>query len=218
MEPAAYPPPQAYPGYPWTPAPQAQPAYVGSPPLGYASPAPGHTAPPQGYASPAPGFAAPAQSYSQGHAAPQGSPAAVAQPAYGGPLAAPARGKGVGIVALIAGLIAFVGATVTVSIAAYRIGLGAGRDLVTGTPSADFDWSVLAPVRDWVLLAEISFWAGTALGLWALVQGIVAIATGRGRGAGAAGVVLAVLAPISFAVALSVFLGAGLAAGSGIGG
>ena len=105
------------------------------------------------------------------------------------------------------------GASIAVSIAAYQIGLGAGRQLAARALTADFDWSILSPVRDWVLLGEISFWVGTVFGLWALAQGIVAIVTGRGRGAGIAAAALAVAGPIAFFVALNVFLGLGLAAG-----
>jgi hypothetical protein len=42
---------------------------------------------------------------------------------------------------------------------------------------------------------------GAVLGLWALVQGIVAVATRRGRGYGVAAIVIAIVAPIvSYAV------------------
>jgi hypothetical protein len=105
-----------------------------------------------------------------------------------------------------------------VSIATYRIGLGAGREIAAAPMSVDFDWSILSPVRDWVLLGESAFWVGTALGLWALVQGIVALVTNRGRGAGLVAVVLAIVAPIAFVVAANVFLTMGLAAGAGFGG
>jgi hypothetical protein len=87
-----------------------------------------------------------------------------------------------------------------------------------GALGADFDWSILTPVRDWVLMGEIAFWAGTAIGIWALVQGIVAIATRRGRGAGIAAVVIAAVGPLIFGAVVQGFLTAGFAAGSGIGG
>ena len=82
----------------------------------------------------------------------------------------------------------------------------------------DFDWSILTPVRDWVLLGEIAFWAGTVLGTWALVQGIVAIVKDRGRGWGIAAVVLAVIGPIAFAVGVQALLAAGFASGASVGG
>ena len=114
-------------------------------------------------------------------------------------------------------LVATVGASISGAIASYRIGLGAGREITARTFDADFDWSILTPVRDWVLLGEVSFWAGTALGVWALVQGIVAIVTARGRGAGIAAVIVAALGPIAFGAVVQGFLTAGLAAGTGMG-
>jgi hypothetical protein len=108
--------------------------------------------------------------------------------------------------------------TIAVSVAMYQVGLGAARRIAAEPMSIDFDWSVLSPVRDWVLLGETAFWVGTVLGLWALVQGIVALVTGRGRGAGIGAVVLAVTAPIAFVIAVNVFLAMGLATGAGLGG
>ncbi len=72
--------------------------------------------------------------------------------------------------------------------------------------------------RDWVLLAESAFWVGTALGVWALAQGIIAMVKGRGRGLAIAAVAIAVIGPIAFFVVLQVFLAAGYAAGSSVGG
>jgi len=158
----------------------------------------------------------PAQQYPQPY---PGQPQFVApgaprpQVPYAAPLPERRPDGTLGVVALIDGVIALVGASIAVSIAAYQIGHGAGRQLAARALTADFDWSILAPVRDWVLLGEISFWVGTVFGLWALAQGIVAIVTGRGRGAGIAAVALAVAGPIAFFIALNVFLGLGLAAG-----
>ena len=120
--------------------------------------------------------------------------------------------------ALIAGLLALVGPTIAVSVATYRIGLGASQRIAAAPMNPDFDWSILSPVRDWVLLGETAFWVGTALGLWALIQGIVALVTNRGRGAAIAAVVVAIVAPIAFAIAANVFLATGFATGAGLGG
>jgi membrane protein YqaA with SNARE-associated domain len=122
-----------------------------------------------------------------------------------------------GVVALVLAFVATVGASILGAIASYRIGLGAGRELTTRTFDTDFDWSILTPVRDWVLLGEVSFWVGTALGVWALVQGIFAIVTARGRGAGIAAVIVAALGPIAFGAVVQGFLTAGLTAGTGMG-
>ncbi len=130
----------------------------------------------------------------------------------------PSRGSGLGLAALIVAITAAVVPAILVAVSAFRIGLGAGRELATRPLDADFDWSVLTPVRDWVLLAEVSFWVGTVLGVWAIVQGVVAIVRQRGRGLAIAAVIIAVVGAVAYAVALQAFLTAGLAAGSGIGG
>ena len=167
---------------------------------------PGWSAPPAGAYAPPPGYAPPA-GYAVGPTA--------ATPAYGAP---PARRSSVlGVIALGLALVATVGAGIMGAIASYQIGLGAGREITARTFDADFDWSILTPVRDWVLLGEVSFWVGTALGVWALVQGIVAIVTARGRGAGIAAVIVAALGPIVFGAVVQGFLTAGLAAGTGMG-
>ena len=115
-------------------------------------------------------------------------------------------------------IVAAVVVPLVVGVATFNVGLGAGRELALRPLDADFDWSVLTPVRDWVLVAELSFYVGTALGVWAIVQGIIAIVTDRGRRTGIAAVAVAVLGAILFAIALQSGLTAGLAAGTGIGG
>ena len=153
-------------------------------------------------------------------------PAGYAPPAQGYgpyvPLPPPGRvrraGAGLGIAALVMAVLAAVGATVLGSIAGYGIGLGTGRSIALQPMDIDFDWSILTPVRDWVLLGEVAFWVGTALGTWALVQGIIAIVKDRGRGWGIAAVIVAVLGPIAFAIGVQAFLAAGFASGASVGG
>ncbi|MFB7893831.1 hypothetical protein ACFC1I_16650 [Microbacterium sp. NPDC056044] len=201
--PAAWAPPSAAPFGPPTSDASAPGQPVGAA-QGWSAPPAGAYAPPVGYAAPA-GYAA--------------APAAASVPAYGAPAPAPAkRGSGLGVVALVLALVATVGASLVGAIASFNVGLGAGREVATRPFTGDFDWGVLAPVRDWVLLGEVSFWVGTALGLWALIQGIVAIVRGRGRGAGIAAVIVAAIGPIAFGAVVQGFLTAGLAAGSGVGG
>ncbi|WP_240658599.1 hypothetical protein, partial [Microbacterium sp. CPCC 204701] len=147
------------------------------------------------------------------------SPAGSEYPPAGLPhAAAPRRRTGLGVVALVLALLAAVGASIFAALASFNIGLGTGREIAMRALDADFDWSILTPVRDWVLLGEGSFWVGTIVGITALVLGIVAIATRRGRGAGIAAVVIAALGPVVFGVVVQGFLTAGFAAGSGAGG
>lgn len=129
------------------------------------------------------------------------------------PAPAPASST-LGLVALVLSLVAAVLVPITTAVAGFNVGLGAGRELVLSPLSAGFDWSILTPVRDWVLLGEIAFWTGTVLGVWALVQSIIAIVKRRGRGQGIAAVVLAALGPAFFAIALQIAVGVGLAGGA----
>jgi len=146
-------------------------------------------------------------------------PAAPASPApYGQPPVAVRRSGALGAVALVLALVATAGAGLFGAIAGFNIGIGAGQGLADLPMDGSWDWSILTPVRDWVLLGEVSFWVGTILGVWALVQGIVATVTGRGRATGIAAIVVAALGPIVFGALVQGFLTAGLAAGTGIGG
>jgi len=88
-----------------------------------------------------------------------------------------------------------------------------GRVLPTGVTTTTGDLSILSPVRDQVLWAELSFWAGTVLGIAAIVLGIIAIVKKRGRGAGIAALIVAVFAAVIFSVVLVIALGAGSATG-----
>lgn len=61
---------------------------------------------------------------------------------------------------------------------------------------------------------EISFWAGTVLGIWALVQGIVAtVKPARTRNGDRGAIILAVLGPViySMIVWIGFFAGAAIA-------
>jgi len=122
-----------------------------------------------------------------------------------------------GIVALVLALSALIVPALLGGIAGYGVGAGSGTAF-ENPMSLTWDWSVLSPVRDQVLLGEIAFWMGTVLGTWAFIQGIVAIVTSRGRGFGIAGVVIAVVAPGVLAVLSWSALVAGLAAGSSFAG
>ncbi len=116
--------------------------------------------------------------------------------------------------------VAAVGATALSATTGFAAAAGAMADAVEVSPEGLENLSnaqllaLLSPVRGLVLWAEIGFWAGTALGIWALAQGIVAIATKRGGGAGIAAVVLAALGPVVFGVAVGAAVLGGVAAGA----
>jgi hypothetical protein len=155
------------------------------------------------------------------YAAPYAAPAGYgAQPAYAppAPRAAAPGAKTLGLVALVLAIVAAVGASIAGAVAAFQIGMGAGNRLASLPIGTDFDFSVLSAVREWVLVGEIAFWAGTILGVWALIQGIIAIVRNRGRVLGIVAVAVAVIGPVAFSIAVQAALTTGLAAGTSIGG
>ncbi|WP_375383773.1 hypothetical protein [uncultured Microbacterium sp.] len=196
--PAPVPPGAAYP---------AQPVPPGYPPVppGYPPVPPGYPPATQGYPP-----AAPLAPEPQVFAAPYAAPAPGTYPA---PASTP-HGSTLGVVALILAIVALVVTPIIAAIAGYNIGTGVGHEIAARPSSADFDLRLLSPVRGSVLVGEIAFWAGTVLGIWALVQGIVAIVKNRGRGPAIAAVIIAVLGPIAFGVAVNISVVAGLGAGA----
>ena len=194
---------------PWAP-PGAAPFGVPAPPsasttgpaqhgplLGYAPPA-GYTAPP--------GFV-PGAGYATGQRGPV--PAASGFVSAG----APARTATLGITALVLALVATGGAAIAGSVAAFSVGRGTGDQLSTRWFGGEFDWSILTPVRDWVLLGEAAFWIGTIVGIAALVLGTVGVVTRRGRGPAIAAIAIAAVGPVVFGIVVQIFLTAGLSAG-----
>lgn len=185
-------PPPVAPGYPAPPI--APPAYPQQQPVAPAhqqqAGAPVYQAPPGAFSGPAGGYTAP----------------------YA-PTTPPAGGPGLGRMALLLALLATVVLTIVGAVLAWQIGhgIGSSTDLTNlENRVSGNDLSILTPVRELVLWVEITSWTATALGIWALVQGIVAIAKRRGRGPGIAAVVIAALGPfvyglvgyIAFVVAL----------------
>lgn len=183
------------------------------PPYGSAQPAQPPAVPP------APGFTAPAAPAYPAQQTPPGAYAApvggypAAQGAYTPPVDTAPRSKAIGVVAGILGLVAAVVAPVIGAVAGYQIGYGL-PSVIDGISVTTDDLSVLAPVRDQVLLGEIGFWVGTLAGIAAIVFGIVSIVKRSGRGWGITGLVLGVVGVGIFFVALSILLGFGSAAGA----
>lgn len=136
------------------------------------------------------------------------------QPTYpqaGFPQAGAPRKSGLGIVAFFLALSAFLIPSILGAANAFAIGLEIGEGgLYRLTEYGDLN--VLMPVRNEVLWIEVAFWFGTVIGIWAFIQGIVAIAKRRGRGLGIAAAVIAFFGPGSFFFAALMGLSFGIAA------
>ncbi|GAA1963730.1 hypothetical protein [Microbacterium aquimaris] len=201
-----------------TPRVSPPPPYV--PPAATASAAGAGTPPPAGYPQqpPQPTWAPPAATpgTAPNTAPPYGHLAT--PPAYGQPAWQPggdaARAAGLGIVAFVVAAVAGLLVPTLGAVTGYAIGEGLGAELGDLPADSDFDLALLAPVRELILFAEITFWSGTILGIWGLVQGIVAAVTGRGRGWAIAAIVLAALGPIVYGTLVYVLLFIGLATGA----
>ena len=161
----------------------------------YAAPAPQYQAPPGAYPAPVGGYAAPAGGYQ-----PSQTPATP-------------KSSALGLVAFALSIVAAVVASIVGGAAGYQIGF----ELPTVAQQFDSstnDLSFLAPVRDQVLMGEISFWLGTLAGIAAIVLGIMAIAKRAGRAWGITALILGVLGPVIFFTVLVITLGVGAGAGS----
>lgn len=113
-----------------------------------------------------------------------------------------------GAMSLVAALVAAIVAPVIAGVLALQIGLVVSMDeLVSAT--GELVIAALSPARTQTLWAEIMFWLGTALGLFAIVGGIIAVTRRRGRGMGIAAIVIAALGPGIFFLAVTLMYGVG---------
>lgn len=205
-DPQLPPPPGAAPAVPPTasipqesaPGAVAPPAYPSAPPApptpyppagGYGQPTP-PAAPPGAYQVPVGGYATPSGTYTA-------------------PDAAPKPSSFLGLLALGLSILAAVVVPIIGGVSAFEI----GQRIPQGISSSTGDLGFLSPARDQVLWAELSFWAGTVLGIAAIVLGIIAIRKRQGRGAGIAALVVAVLGAVIFVVAVFTAFAIGGAAG-----
>jgi hypothetical protein len=113
----------------------------------------------------------------------------------------PQKSKTLGVVAFVAGLTVLVASPIV----SVFVGLSLGHLVQPGAGFAQ-GFSAGANSRDpqsviGGLLIFVQLLLGTGLGIWALVQGIVAVRLGRGRSWGVVAIVFAAVAPIlSFVV------------------
>lgn len=123
------------------------------------------------------------------------------------PVADPPRSRRLGWVAMIVGL----GVFMLSVIAALLMGFAAAPYAIAGPNGFNVNLSINPDDPVETTLAVLAFShvvLGTGLGVWAIVQGIVAIATRRGRAFGVVAVIAAFLAP---GVSLVVYLVTALA-------
>jgi hypothetical protein len=116
--------------------------------------------------------------------------------------APPAKPKTLGVVAFIAGLVVLVFALVLSIVAGLAFAPLAGQMITEG---GTLDQSAISSddpgVAAFGALSMAFFLGGSLLGLWALVQGMIATITKRGRAFGIVAMALAVATPvISFVV------------------
>ena len=123
--------------------------------------------------------------------APQAYPVGAPAPYYG---TAPSRSAALGVVAFVAALVAFILSPIVSGITGSTLGttlpVGAG---FSGGFQAGAD-NPHAVVTGLLIVAQLVI--GSGLGIWAIVQGIIAIRSRRGRGWGIVAIVLAAVAPI----------------------
>jgi hypothetical protein len=130
------------------------------------------------------------------HQAPQ-QPLYSQQNPYGTPLGAP-KPKGVGVVAFVVGLVVLIATPIVVALAtaafapgmekAYNGAGGIDPELLNESETAQLGGAAFG------LFAFLA--VATILGLWALIQGIIATARNRGRVFGILAMVFAIVAPI----------------------
>jgi hypothetical protein len=109
----------------------------------------------------------------------------------------PANPKGLGVVALIVAAVALVFSVVLSVFSGLAFAPLASQAI---SPGGTIDQSALDPndpgVGVFGMLGMVFFFGGSALGIWALVQGILATVKKRGRGFGITAIALAVATPV----------------------
>ncbi|SMG41272.1 DUF6264 family protein [Agreia pratensis] len=116
--------------------------------------------------------------------------------------APPAKPKTLGVVAFVAGLVVLLFAVVLSVVGGLAFAPIAGKAITAG---GVIDQTVITSddpgIAAFGVLSTVFFVAGSLLGLWALVQGLIATITKRGRAFGIVAMALAVATPvISFVV------------------
>jgi hypothetical protein len=132
------------------------------------------------------------------------APASSGSPAWQSYEEPKAKKKTLGVVAFVVGLAALVVGV----IGGYLFGQAFGgseafRDSMenSGATPSDSQITELMTSSN-AVTGSLMFYLGTALGLWAIVQGIIAAVTKRGRAWGVIAIIVAVVAVIAFGIAI----------------
>jgi hypothetical protein len=142
------------------------------------------------------------------------APASAGAPSWQGYEEPKRKKKTVGVVAFVLGLVALVlGVVVGYLFGTAIVNSQAFDDVLQNGGSTTPDASAFSDLQGSPELAVAGGLAilGSILGIWAIVQGIIAIVTKRGRGWGVFGLILAVLGPIALFVVYAAVAAAAVA-------
>jgi hypothetical protein len=118
---------------------------------------------------------------------------------------APRKSKGLGIFAMILGLLAFLGDLVIVIVTVVQVvGVVANFDV-----SNIFSTGGLAALGTFLALLFIAFWGGIVVSGLAVLLGLIAAISGRGRAQGVVGLVFGLLVLLSHLIVGASLLGIG---------
>lgn len=132
------------------------------------------------------------------------APASSGSPAWQSYEEPKAKKKTLGVVAFVVGLAALVVGVIGGFLFGQAFGGSeAFRDSMenSGATPSDSQIAELMTSSN-AVTGSLMFYLGTALGLWAIVQGIIAAVTKRGRAWGVVAIILAVVAVIAFGIAI----------------
>ncbi|WP_144753409.1 DUF4064 domain-containing protein [Curtobacterium pusillum] len=143
------------------------------------------------------------QQYGQQPYAAAAAPTSAGAPSWQGYEEPKRKKKTVGAIAFVVGLLALVAGVVAGVLIGAAFGDSAAlREAANGGSTTPSDSAVQELMTSpGAVTASLLFYLGTALGLWAIVQGIIAAVTKRGRAWGVWGIVLAVVGVIAFFIA-----------------
>lgn len=134
------------------------------------------------------------------------APASSSSPAWQSYEEPKAKKKTLGVVAFVVGLAALVVGVIGGFLFGQAFGGSeAFRDSMENSGATPSDSQITELMTSSsAVTGSLMFYLGTALGLWAIVQGIIAAVTKRGRAWGVVAIILAVVAVIAFGIAIGI--------------